>query len=77
MFVLNQSLNVFTKAAPYYGQTIFSSSQRNFLLQVKNFFKPKYFFLSRVTQPLGWLDRKQSPVRRLIWLWHAAYWAKS
>ena len=26
----------------------------------------------RVTQPLGWLGRNQSSVRRLIWLWHAA-----
>ena len=31
----------------------------------------------RVTQPLCWLGRTQTPVRRLIWLWHAASWAKS
>ena len=30
-----------------------------------------------VTQPLGWLSRNQSPVRRLIWLWYAASWARS
>ena len=30
-----------------------------------------------VTQLLGWLSRNQSPVRRLIWLWRAASWAKS
>ena len=32
---------------------------------------------SRVTQPVGLLGRNQSPVRRLIWLWHAASWGRS
>jgi len=28
-------------------------------------------------QPLGGFSRNQSPVRRPVWLWHAASWASS
>jgi hypothetical protein len=34
-----------------------------------------YFFIS--IQPLGPYSRNQSPVRRPVWLWHAASWASS
>jgi len=33
-------------------------------------------YLSSI-QPLGRFSRNQSPVRRPVWLWHAASWASS
>jgi len=35
-------------------------------------------FISFISiQPLGRFSRNQSPVRRPVWLWHAASWASS
>jgi len=28
-------------------------------------------------QLLGWFSRNRSPVKRPVWLWHAASWASS